>query len=99
MGIAESFRALSDPVRRQILLFLKSGPRAAGEIAKAADMTPAALSYHLNLLKKADLVLEYRWKNFIYYELNATLFEDLILWLEQFGTERTEGGEACGEQE
>lgn len=57
----------------------------AGDIAKELAILPAALSYHLNIMKKADLVMEYRQKNFIYYELNASLFEELIVWLQQFG--------------
>lgn len=49
------------------------------------QITPAALSYHLNLLKSADLISEYKEKNFIYYEINTTVFEELILWINQFG--------------
>ena len=64
---------------------LKNGRMSAGEIAEALNITPAALSYHLKQLKGADLVMEYKQKNFIYYEINATVFEELILWIKQFG--------------
>lgn len=84
MGLVEGFKALSDPIRRQILTDLREGPRSAGEIAERLQMTPAALSYHLKLLRKADLVMEYKQKNFIYYELNTSVFDEMILWLNQF---------------
>ena len=90
MALAETFKALSDPVRRDILTLLRPGRMAAGDIARALGSSPAALSYHLALLKKADLVMEYKQKNYVYYELNATLFEELILWLKQFGGEKNE---------
>lgn len=61
---------------------------SAGEIAEKLDVTPAALSYHLKLLKSADLVMEYKNKNFIYYEINITVLDELILWVEQFGGNR-----------
>lgn len=79
------FKALSDKQRRDILEMLKDGRKNAGEISAALGVTPAALSYHLKLLKEADLVLEYKQKNFIYYELNMSVFGELILWIEQFG--------------
>lgn len=85
MRIAESFRALSDPLRRQALLLLRDGRLAAGALAQKLGVSPAVLSYHLGLLKKADLVVEYREKNFVYYELNSTVFEEMILWMGQFG--------------
>lgn len=58
---------------------------SAGEIAERLGVTPAALSYHLKLLKNVDLVLEYKNKNYIYYEINTTMLDELILWVEQFG--------------
>ena len=79
------FKVLADEQRRDILVMLKGGRMSAGEIAEALDITPAALSYHLKQLKGADLVMEYKYKNFIYYEINATVFEELILWIKQFG--------------
>ena len=60
----------------------------AGEIAEKLGVTPAALSYHLKLLKDAELVMEYKNKNFVYYEINTTVFDELILWVEQFGGKR-----------
>ena len=84
MGFAEPFKALSDPVRREILLMLKKESMPAGKIAENFDMTGATVSYHLSQLKKAGLVAETRHKNFIYYELNATVFEEAALWLSQF---------------
>jgi DNA-binding transcriptional ArsR family regulator len=64
---------------------LKGGRLSAGEIAEKMGLTPAALSYHLKLLKSANLVIEYKQKNFIYYEINVTVFEELVLWVKQFG--------------
>lgn len=90
MGLHDTFKALSDPLRRQILMLLKEGERSAGDIAVELNITPAALSYHLNLLKKADLLMEYKQKNFIYYQLNTTLFDELVMWLRQFGGEENE---------
>ena len=82
------FKVLSDAQRRDILVMLKNGRMNAGEIAEALNVTPAALSYHLKLLKSADLIMEYKQKNFIYYEINTSVFEELILWIEQFGGNR-----------
>ena len=83
MGFAETFKALADPVRRDILMLLKQGSLSAGEIGKQFDMTGATISYHLGILKKADLVHETRVKNFIYYELNTSVVEELMLWLSE----------------
>ncbi|MBR4096629.1 MAG: winged helix-turn-helix transcriptional regulator [Oscillospiraceae bacterium] len=85
MGIAETFKALSDPQRRELLTLLRDGRLNAGELAEKLNITPAALSYHLKLLKKADLVMEYKEKNFVYYELNTTVFDEMIIWMKQFG--------------
>ena len=85
MGIQNTIRALSDPTRRNILEMLKDGRLSAGEIAERLSVTPAALSYHLRLLKSADLVIEYKSKNFVYYEINTTVLQELILWVGQFG--------------
>ncbi len=81
MGFAETFKALSDPIRREILVMLKSGKLSAGDIGKEFDMTGATISYHLSILKKADLVVETKYKNFIYYELNVSVVEEIMLWL------------------
>ena len=84
MGFAETFKALSDPVRREILIMLKEGSMTAGAIGEHFDMTGATISYHLSQLKKAGLVFETRRKNFIIYELNISVFEEAMLWLAQF---------------
>ena len=81
MAFAETFKALSDPVRRQILELLRKGPLSAGDIASHFDMTGATISYHLKMLKQADLVFESREKNFIYYQLNTTVLEEILLWI------------------
>lgn len=81
MSFANTFKALSDPARRQILELLKEGPLSAGEIGSHFDMTGATISYHLKILKQADLVFETREKNFIYYQLNATVLEEILLWI------------------
>lgn len=85
MSKTNIFKVLADKQRRDILVMLKGGRLNAGEIAQKLDITPAALSYHLKLLKSADLVMEYKDKNYVYYEINTTVFEELILWAEQFG--------------
>ena len=80
-----AFRDPADPQRREILLLLRDGRLNAGEIAQRTGIAPNALSYHLKLLKSADLLLEYKEKNFIYYEVNTSVFQELILWVSQFG--------------
>ena len=90
MGFAETFKALSDPVRRQILVLLKDGKKSAGEIAKEFDMTQATVSYHLSQMKKANLILESKYKIFIFYEINVSVFEEVMLWLSQFGGKKNE---------
>lgn len=84
MGFPETFKALSDPIRRDILVMLKGGRMSAGEIGQHFDMTGATISYHLSQLKKAHLIFETKHKNFIYYELNISVFEEVMLWLSQF---------------
>lgn len=81
MGFAETFKALSDPVRREILMLLKNGSMSAGEIGSHFDMTGATISYHLSILKKADLIFESKQKNFVFYELNVSVVEEVMLWL------------------
>lgn len=84
MGLHDTLKALSDPVRRDILELLKSGRLSAGDIGKHFDLSAATISHHLNKLKKAGLVLETKYKNFIFYELNVTVFEDVLIWVSQF---------------
>jgi DNA-binding transcriptional ArsR family regulator len=74
-------KALSDPIRREILEFLKSGRRSAGEIAEQFPVSGAAVSKHLSVLKDADLIRDTRAGKFIYYELNASVLEEVMLWL------------------
>ena len=93
MGLAETFNALSDPVRREILMMLRDGKKTAGEIAAHFQMTGATVSYHLSQLKKAELILEERQKNFIYYRLNTSVFEEMMLWIAQFSDRKEEGKE------
>ena len=93
MGLAETFKALSDPVRREILMMLRDGKKTAGEIAAHFQMTGATVSYHLSQLKKAELILEERQKNFIYYRLNTSVFEEMMLWIAQFPDRKEEGEE------
>ena len=81
MAFADTFKALSDPVRREILEMLKGSTLSAGGIAGKFDMTQATVSYHLKILKNADLIRETRHKNFIYYELNLSVVEELMVWL------------------
>lgn len=81
MGFAETFKALSDPVRREILTMLREGRMSAGEIGSHFDMTGATISYHLSILKKAELIFETKEKNYIYYELNTSVIEEVMLWL------------------
>ena len=83
MALADTFKALSDPARREILELLKNGPPPAGEIARNFDMTQATVSYHLKILRKADLIREKRDRNFIFYELNMTIVEELMAWLSE----------------
>lgn len=81
MSFAETFKALSDPTRREILKLLKNSCLSAGEIGAHFDMTGASVSYHLNILKKAGLVFERREKNYIIYELNTSVLEEIIVWI------------------
>ena len=84
MGFAETLKELSNPIRREILLLLRKGKMSAGEIAGHFDLTGATISYHLSQLKKAGLIFEEKHKNFIYYELNITVFEEVLVWFSQF---------------
>ena len=83
MGFAETFKALSDSVRRDILMLLREGRMSAGEISSHFDMTGATISYHLNTLKKAGLIFETKEKNYIYYTLNTSVVEEVMLWLSE----------------
>lgn len=81
MGIQNTIKALSDPIRREILELLKSGRLAAGEIADKFPVSGAAVSKHLSVLKDADLIRDAREGKYIYYELNTSVLEEVVLWL------------------
>ena len=81
MGMQATLRALSDPVRREILNLLKAGRLSAGEIGEHFAISGAAISKHLAVLKEADLVRDERQGKFIYYELNISVLEEVMLWL------------------
>ena len=74
-------KALADPIRREILNLLKNGPLSAGEIGEHFDVTAAAISRHLSVLREADLIWDQREGKFIYYNLNTSVLEDVLLWL------------------
>ena len=77
----ETLKAISDPVRRDILQMLKRGKKSAGEIAEQFALSNATVSYHLTKLKNADLIVEQKYKNYIYYELNTSVFEEVLTWI------------------
>ena len=81
MGIQTTLKALSDPTRREILNMLKKGKMSAGEIVEHFSVSGAAVSRHLSTLKEADLIRDERDGKFIYYELNASVLEEIMLWL------------------
>ncbi len=88
MGINETLKAISDPVRRDILSMLKQGRKSAGEIGEHFNLTGATVSYHLAKLKGADLITEQKQKNFIYYELNTSVFEDVLSFIYSIGGQK-----------
>lgn len=81
MGMQNTMKALSDPIRREILGLLKTGRLSAGEIGEHFPVSGAAVSKHLSVLKEADLIRDAREGKFIYYELNASVLEEVMLWL------------------
>lgn len=83
MGLQNTLKALADPVRRDILNLLKSGRLTAGEIGEKFDISGAAISRHLSVLKEADLVRDKREGKYIYYELNASVLEEIMLWIHE----------------
>ena len=83
MGLQNTIKALSDPVRRQILELLKSGSCSAGEIAEQFPISGAAVSKHLTVLKEADLIRDTREGKFIYYDLNASVLEEILMWVQE----------------
>lgn len=85
LGMSETLKAISDPVRREILELLKDGRKTAGEISSSFNLTGATVSYHLSNLKKANLITETKQKNFIFDELNSSIFEDVLVWIYKLG--------------
>ena len=81
MSLQHTLKALSDPIRREILNLLKSGRLSAGEICEHFDVTGASISRHLSVLKEADLIRDTREGKFIYYDLNASVLEEILLWV------------------
>lgn len=81
MGLQTTLRALADPIRREILALLKTGPLSAGDICSHFSVTAAAISRHLSVLKEADLIRDHREGKFIYYELNTSVLEEIMFWI------------------
>ena len=81
MGLQATLKALADPIRREILNLLKGGRMAAGDIAAHFSVTDASISRHLSVLKEAELIRDRREGKFIYYELNASVLEEILLWI------------------
>ena len=81
MGLQQTMKALADPTRREILNLLKAGRLSAGEITDHFDITAAAISRHLSVLKEADLIEDTRDGKYIFYELNASVLEEILLWI------------------
>ena len=88
MGIQNTLRALADPIRREICNLLKGGRMSAGEICEHFDVTAAAISRHLSVLKEADLIRDTREGKFIYYDLNASVLEEIMLWISDLKGEK-----------
>ena len=82
MGMSETLKAISDPVRRKML---RKEKMTAGDIANKFNLTNSTVSYHLSYLKKADLIKEEKYKKYIYYKLNTSVFEEILVWIYQFG--------------
>ena len=98
VGLQQTMKALADPIRREILTLLKKGRMSAGEITEQFPVTGASISRHLSVLKEADLVRDTREGQFIFYELNASVLEEIMLWIshlqKNFSHEETLSGDA-----
>lgn len=81
MALQNTLKAIADPLRREIMNMLKSGRMSAGEITKRFDVTGASISRHLSVLKDADLIRDTREGKYIYYDLNASVLEEIMLWI------------------
>ena len=93
MGLQNTLKALADPIRREILNLLKNGPLSAGEIVDHFSVTGASISRHLSVLKEADLIRDRREGKFIYYELNAAVLEEIMLWITDLKGESDHDGD------
>lgn len=91
MGMSETLKAISDPVRRKIIEMLRKEKMTAGDIANKFNLTNSTVSYHLSYLKKADLIKEEKYKKYIYYKLNTSVFEEILVWIYQFGKDDKKG--------
>ena len=90
LGLQDTLRALADPIRREILTLLKGGRLSAGEICEHFPVAAAAISRHLSVLREADLIRDQREGKFIYYELNTSVLEEIMLWLTELKGEENE---------
>lgn len=81
MGLQNTLRAIADPIRREILDMLKGGRMSAGEITEKFDVTAASVSRHLSVLKEADLIRDQREGKYIFYELNTSVLEGILVWI------------------
>ncbi len=93
MGLQNTLKALADPIRREILNLLKNGSLSAGEIVDHFSVTGASISRHLSVLKEADLIRDRREGKFIYYELNASVLEEIMLWITDLKGESDHDGD------
>ena len=90
MGLQQTMKALSDPIRREILNLLKAGRLSAGEIVNHFSVSGAAISKHLSILREADLIRDTREGKYIYYELNTSVLEEVLLWLSELKGEKND---------
>lgn len=88
MPLQETLKALADPTRREILQMLRGGSKSAGEISSRFDITAAAISRHLSVLREADLIRDQREGKFIIYTLNTSVLEDIMLWVNDLKGEK-----------
>ena len=93
MGLQKTMRALADPIRRQVLNLLKKGRMSAGDIAQYFDVTGAAISRHLSVLREADLIRDTREGKFIYYEMNTSVLEEMLLFISDLKGENVDDKE------
>ena len=90
MSLQNTLRAISDPIRREILEMLKDGRMSAGDIVARFEVTGASISRHLSVLKEADLIRDKREGKFIYYELNASVLEEILMWISTLKGEKND---------